>query len=627
MTNRKTQALQQELVTIHQLLQAGQSEEALTKLKPLLRKWASNADAVHLAALCYKALGQTQTAQEYFIRTLALNNKQPQVHNNLGNLYKSLEQFSDAENHYLEALKLQPNYPEAMRNLALCLGSSSQVGKAGQEDLITAAQQIEKTAEAISWFQKVLDHNPRDVIALCGLADLHRDSNQLAIAKELYQHAISIAPEQLNPWYKLAQTFHLNGELDEAQQCYQRAHQLAPSHPAVIQSFASLVHERGATQQALELFNRGVELMPEDINLQERFNEILWESEFANQFGNSYRQAIIKHPENVELRRSFISLLFRAGEIHQAGLALEAALELFGDDSELRSLQGQIEADQQNYDLAESAFESSLANSFTKDAAQNLVKVLILKKDYQQAQKVLDRAFDKEQNCQLSWALQSLVWRLNKDPRYAWLNDYDQLVQAYELETPEGYSSLQDYLEKLKSVLLKLHQTEHAPLQQTLRNGTQTAARLLHRHEPELVQLKQGLAKIVQRYVDAMPEDQSHPLLKRKSKQFEFSGSWSVRLQANGFHVNHVHPAGWISSSCYIAMPPSMSSDKEDRQGWIKFGESPLALGELEVIEKAIKPEPGMVVLFPSYMWHGTYPFSGEEGDFRLTSPFDVLPK
>jgi hypothetical protein len=31
-----------------------------------------------------------------------------------------------------------------------------------------------------------------------------------------------------------------------------------------------------------------------------------------------------------------------------------------------------------------------------------------------------------------------------------------------------------------------------------------------------------------------------------------------------------------------------------------------------------------MLVLFPSYLWHGTVPFSA--GEMRLTAAFDVLP-
>jgi ectoine hydroxylase-related dioxygenase (phytanoyl-CoA dioxygenase family) len=37
-----------------------------------------------------------------------------------------------------------------------------------------------------------------------------------------------------------------------------------------------------------------------------------------------------------------------------------------------------------------------------------------------------------------------------------------------------------------------------------------------------------------------------------------------------------------------------------------------------------VRPEPGKLVLFPSYMWHGTVPFTTPES--RLTVAFDLLP-
>ena len=36
------------------------------------------------------------------------------------------------------------------------------------------------------------------------------------------------------------------------------------------------------------------------------------------------------------------------------------------------------------------------------------------------------------------------------------------------------------------------------------------------------------------------------------------------------------------------------------------------------------KPEPGKLVQYPTYMWHGTVPFTGDET--RLTIAFDVVP-
>ena len=39
---------------------------------------------------------------------------------------------------------------------------------------------------------------------------------------------------------------------------------------------------------------------------------------------------------------------------------------------------------------------------------------------------------------------------------------------------------------------------------------------------------------------------------------------------------------------------------------------------------RAIQPKPGRLVLFPSYMWHGTIPF--QQNAVRTTIAFDVVP-
>ena len=610
MANNKLQALQQELAAIYQMIGQGAVSPAMSKLKPLKRKWPQNPDVAHLSALAYKADKQDKTAEQYFLRSLALNSKQPQVHNNFANLYKSLGRYADAQRHYLAAQLLQANFTDAIRNSALCFFEQADY------------------QQAIEGFTKVLKLLPEDVIGLIGLADCKRETGGLEEAEKLYLKATQLAPQHLNAWYKLGQNHHLHGALTQAIACYKRAQQIDPQSAQTIQSLASALYESGSNSEAIAILQRGCRIHPANVSLHTRFNEILWETQHSDLFGSSYRQAIKTTPDVVELRVAFIQQLFRAELLKEAAEELANAIAHFGESSELLSLQGQMLAESGNYTQANKSLAASLGIAFSRDAAQNLVKLTVVQGDYQQAQQVLDGLFADQADCQLNWAYQSLIWRLTEDSRYGWLNDYDNLVKAYQLETPAGYNSLNEFLQALESVLLSLHKTDNAPLQQTLRLGTQTAARLFHRPEPELQALKLALASIVSRYIDQMPDDDSHPLLRRKKADFEFSGSWSVKLRANGFHVNHVHPAGWISSSCYIAIPEAMLASEETStsQGCIKFGESPLALGDREVIEKIVKPQAGMVVLFPSYMWHGTFPFSGNDADFRLTSPFDVSP-
>jgi hypothetical protein len=54
----------------------------------------------------------------------------------------------------------------------------------------------------------------------------------------------------------------------------------------------------------------------------------------------------------------------------------------------------------------------------------------------------------------------------------------------------------------------------------------------------------------------------------------------------------------------------------------IKFGEPNFDIGL--GVRRAIQPQPGRLVLFPSYMWQGTIPFQGSSK--RTTIAFDAVP-
>ena len=96
-----------------------------------------------------------------------------------------------------------------------------------------------------------------------------------------------------------------------------------------------------------------------------------------------------------------------------------------------------------------------------------------------------------------------------------------------------------------------------------------------------------------------------------------------MRLRSGGYHTDHVHPEGWISSACYIALPSSVTSGT-DRAGWLRLGKPGIATKPALAPDHYVKPEPGLLVLFPAYMWHGVEPFESPEP--RLSVAFDVVP-
>ncbi|MGZ8348058.1 MAG: putative 2OG-Fe(II) oxygenase, partial [Allosphingosinicella sp.] len=212
------------------------------------------------------------------------------------------------------------------------------------------------------------------------------------------------------------------------------------------------------------------------------------------------------------------------------------------------------------------------------------------------------------------WPYLSIAWRLLGDSRWEWLEGDPSFIGVYDLS-----GALPD-LDALAERLRALHLTTHPPLDQTLRGGTQTEGDLLARIEPEIRRLRQAIVEAVDSHVAQLPPFRpGHPLLVQQRSPIRFSGSWSVRLCGGGRHVEHFHPAGWISSALYIALPGEAERGPGDA-GWLTLGEVTELNLDLAPIRK-IEPRPGQLVLFPSTMWHGTRPFVAGE---RLTVAFDV---
>jgi hypothetical protein len=210
------------------------------------------------------------------------------------------------------------------------------------------------------------------------------------------------------------------------------------------------------------------------------------------------------------------------------------------------------------------------------------------------------------------------------DPREQWLCDYERLVMVTDVTPPDGSMSPTDFARAVAATLDPLHVTTAEPGDQTLRGGTQTSGALFARPDPDIQRFRESIELAAARMIAQLPDDPTHPFLSRKSQHFRFSGSWSVRLKAGGFHVSHMHGQGWMSSAYYARLPAADERASERHEGWIQFGVPPEHLGlEPMLPRRIVEPQPGRLVLFPSYMWHGTIPFA--DGD-RLTAAFDYLP-
>jgi uncharacterized protein (TIGR02466 family) len=219
--------------------------------------------------------------------------------------------------------------------------------------------------------------------------------------------------------------------------------------------------------------------------------------------------------------------------------------------------------------------------------------------------------------------LQTTAWRLLGDARYEAWCDYLHLVRPYTLQTPPGWQDLPHFLADLKRSLERLHDPHGHPLLfQSLRHVTETTGDLSRHHDPVIQALFQAFDAPIRAYLAHVGQG-ADPLRRRNRGTYRFNGGWSVRLRSAGHHTSHVHPRGWISSAFYVDIPTGMA-DGRAPDGCLAFGQPGILTTPSLDAQHMVRPEAGRLVLFPSYCWHGTVPFHGEQT--RLTVAFDVVP-
>lgn len=103
---------------------------------------------------------------------------------------------------------------------------------------------------------------------------------------------------------------------------------------------------------------------------------------------------------------------------------------------------------------------------------------------------------------------------------------------------------------------------------------------------------------------------------------------WGTRLTAGGAQSPHHHPLGEMSGVVYVGQPEDMQAT-DPEAGALAFGRPPARIAQapglagLDSAGYVVAPAPGLVVLFPSHLWHETRPFSAAGA--RVSLAFDAV--
>jgi tetratricopeptide (TPR) repeat protein len=389
-------------------------------------------------------------------------------------------------------------------------------------------------------------------------------------------------------------------------------------------AWAAAAVEASRLDEAEELYHRALKAEPDNEEAQKGLTRLKIEFHGGEGAFAHYERAAQEQPSNPKIWFTWSRALganrrtAAALEVAERGLAANpASKELMVARAFARGMIGDASA-------ALDELDSLLRGQPKISPLQSIITQIAFRAGRpERAAEVLELQTAQDPGNQIAWSLLGLAWRMLDDPREHWLCDYDKLVMITEVTPLDGSTSAADYAREIAAALDPLHLAKSEPGDQSLRGGTQSSGSLFARMDRPIQRFRDAVRVAAEKAVSGLPDDPTHPFLSRKSIHLGFSGSWSIRLAAGGHHVSHCHPDGWMSSAFYSRLPPVDKAGRGRHEGWIQFGCAPPHLGVDLSPRRIVEPQPGRLVLFPSYMWHGTIPFAS--GD-RLTAAFDYQP-
>ncbi|MEO8301743.1 MAG: tetratricopeptide repeat protein [Rhizomicrobium sp.] len=509
--------------------------------------------------------------------------------------------------------------------------------------------------QAVPAYQAAIKQEPNFADAYLALGLVQRKLGQVQEAQTTYRKLLRLQPENVDGYIALSSALAEAGQFAEAEAPLRRAllHTRDPKRQAAIHNnLAILLENQNRHAEALENLDQTGALAQPGLE-QQRINNLFQLGRFEECL-LLYSQMLEQDPADAQTHRAYNSLLHRLGRKEEylasydrapqtrdivLGKAAMLMLQKRGaeageiynrllarDPTDNAAAAGLANALMVMGRYAESAkaFEAVINRGLTDTALfGGAAGAALLAGDPQKAEQLCQAGLLHARYDQTCLALLGTAWRLQDN---AWdddLNRYDSLIRVFDLEPPAGFSSMADFNAELGPYLERLHPPTDAYLEQSLHGGTQTEGNIFGAGHALVERLRPRIEAAVSSFVASLPADDRHPFLSRRAGNLSYAGAWSCMMRGQGFHVNHLHPKGWISSAYYVTVPDE-TRDADTRNGWLKFGEPSLELPLNNPVRRAVQPVPGRLVLFPSYMWHGTVPLSA--ASLRTTIAFDVVP-
>jgi Putative 2OG-Fe(II) oxygenase/Tetratricopeptide repeat len=369
------------------------------------------------------------------------------------------------------------------------------------------------------------------------------------------------------------------------------------------------------------------------------------------------RKATAFRPDIVKNWYMLTSLLIQAGEDEQAITVLTEAISKLPPDPRLYEMLARAKHQAPRVDLLREVLQRApaipiddrettisrfelLMKSRIADEAQVATDTLALDPLNSHALSVLGRV--SRNNGQLQIMVPFCKAALERDPghtraRYELavafamlgrseqarqLIDLDRFIEVIDLAPPEGYATAGVFENALASEIACNPTLKPDPVDKATKGGFQTSG-LPQPSDRAVCTVLELIRLAVDAFEVSLLAGLKDPFVTERPKQASLH-AWAVVYPGDGRQMSHIHDDGWLSGVYYVSVPKTSSGNP--RAGCLVLGSVEHNRASIDPPwgTRDIRPVPGRLVLFPSYMPHATIPTKST--DNRICISFDVIP-
>lgn len=210
------------LQSAHHLVEIGQIDGAIDRLRTLLGEDPDVAEAHSLLALCLLNKRRLHAANLEAQIALTLEPEAPMSHGIAAALALASRDYAAAERHASSFLELAPDAPQAYRLLAECY------------------ERTGRRARCLPLLEEALSKDPNDPESLAKLAEHYSDIGDLTQAFRYADLALRASPENVNALTAMGRAQLLKGDVANAREHAVLALQNDPTHPPALALLVSI---------------------------------------------------------------------------------------------------------------------------------------------------------------------------------------------------------------------------------------------------------------------------------------------------------------------------------------------------------------------------------------------------